>query len=136
METYMVETIRAGQPRPYADTEDECRITIKQMAEWGPNKGEMVPWVAYGDVEEHIRRDEADRAAGRLLGGEASDEIRKRQKEWAKRIVRTLFKEFREAGDDDGVKGPGAYFFPTLKWIRVDASKGQITALIVTPYSD
>jgi len=136
MRTYTVETIRSGQPRPYADSEYECRITVKERAEWGPQKGQMVPWVLYGDVEARIKQEEQDRAQKRLIGGEMPDAMRKRQADWAKTIVRTLFHEFREKDDADGRTGMAAYFYPTLKWLRIDATNGQITAFIVAPYTD
>lgn len=55
-----------------------------------------------------------------------------------KSIVRVLCRNFREVGDDDGkVEGSAdAHFAPTLKKFTIDASKGEIRALIIEAYTD
>lgn len=131
--TYAVEVIRSGQPRAYADTEREYLITVKS-SQYG--KDGLHPWLMYGDVEAQIVRDEADRAAGRLYGGHSPDDLRKYQREWAKKIVRGLCQNFREKDDDDGRTGMDAHFYPTLKWLRLDPKAGTIHAFIVEPYTD
>lgn len=131
--TYAVEVLRSGQPRPYADTEREYLITVK-----APKYGEKdpVPWLMFGDVEARIRKDEAARAAGKMQGGQKPDELRKGQREWAKKIVRALCQNFREKDDDDGRTGMEAHFYPTLKWLKLDAAAGTIRAFIIEPYTD
>ena len=131
--TYTVEVIRSGQPRPYADTEREYLITVK-APKYG--KDGLHPWLMYGDVESRIKREEADRAAGRMMGGSPPDELRKQQREWAQKIIRALCQNFREKDDDDGRKDMEAYFYPTLKWLKLDAVAGTIHAFIVEPFTD
>ena len=125
--TFTVQTLRAGQPRPYADTEREYLITVQ-------NNGK--PWLMHGDVEARIVREEADRAAGRMYGGQKPDDLRKRQREWAKRIVRALCQNFREKDDDDGRTGMEAHFYPTLTSLNLDSKAGTIRAFIVERYTD
>ena len=127
IQTYSVEILRSGQPRPYADTEREYRITVSQSGK---------PWLLHGDVETRIRREEADRAAGRMSGGLSPDALRKEQRDWAKKIVRALCQNFREKGDDDGRKDMEAHFYPTLKWLKLDAKAGTIHVFIVEPFTD
>lgn len=131
--TYSVEILRSGQSRAYADTEREYLITVKST-QYG--KDGLHPWLMYGDVENRIQREEADRAVGLLSGGETPDQLRKGQREWAKKIVRTLCQNFRETDDDDGRTGMGAHFYPTLKWMKLDARAGTIHVFIVEPYTD
>jgi hypothetical protein len=121
---YAVDTIRSGQPRAYADTEREFLITVTRT-HW--KTGEMAPWVMFGDVEKQIVRDEAERKAGRMSGGQSPEQLRAGQRDWAKKIVRVLCQNFREKGDDDGqVEGSEcAYFYPTLKTLKIDASAGR-----------
>ncbi len=130
---YSKQTIRSGQPRPYADTEREYLISVKatQHGEDG-----LRPWLMHGDVETRIQREEADRAAGRMMGGESPDTLRKQQREWAKKIVRALCQNFREKDDDDGRKDMEAHFYPTLRWLKLDPKAGTIHAFIVEPYTD
>lgn len=138
MERYLVETLRSGQPRPYADTEREYRITVERMSEWGADKGQWKPWLMGGDVEARIAKETAMRAAGNMLGGENPEQIRKFQREWCKKIIRALCQNFREKGDDDG-KTEGtmeAHFFPTLKSLKIDGKAGTITAFIIEPFTD
>ena len=130
---YSVEVLRSGQPRPYADTEREYLITVKRT-QYG--KDGLHPWLMHGDVEARIKREEADRAAGRMYGGGSPDELRKSQREWAKKIVRALCQNFREKNDDDGRTGMDAHFYPTLKSLALDAKAGTIRAFIIEPYTD
>jgi len=131
--TYEVETLRSGQPRPYAATEREYRITVK-AERYG--KDGMHPWLFGGDVEAQIRRDEAERAAGRMFGGESPDQARKSQRDWAKKIVRGLCQDFREKDDNDGRTGMDAAFYPTIKWMKLDPSAGKIHVFITEEYTD
>lgn len=130
---YSVETLRSGQPRPYADTEREYLITVK-----GTRYGKegLHPWLLHGDVEARIQKEEADRAAGRMMGGTPPDQLRYEQREWAKGIVRALCQAFREKDDDDGRTGMEAHFYPTLKSLKLDQKAGTICAFIVEPYTD
>ena len=132
-ETYTVETLRSGQPRPYADTEREYRITVLRT-QYG--KEGLHPWLMHGDLEPRIKEEEALRAAGKMYGGQSPDDLRKAQREWAKMIVRALCRNFREKDDDDGRTGAAAHFYPTLKWLKIDAKAGTIHAFIVEPFTD
>lgn len=96
----------------------------------------MYPWLMGGNVEERILREEGDRKAGRMVGGYPPEEVRKQQKDWAKKIVRALCSNFRETGDDDGRTGMDAHFYPTLKWLKLDPNVGTIHVLIVEPFTD
>lgn len=127
--TYTVECLRAGQPRPYADREYEYLVTVAEDGK---------PWVNGGDVEARIKRDEAARAAKTMFGGETPEQLRRSQREWAKRVLRALCMSFREVGDDDGiVEGSAdAHFQPTLRSLRVDPAAGTIRARIVNPFTD
>lgn len=131
--TYTVETLRSGQPRPYADTEREYLITVTMKQS---HEKEHRPWVMHGDVEARIRREEKDRAEGRMFGGSSPDELRKQQREWAKGIIRALCQHFREKGDEDGRKDMEAHFYPTLKSLKIDPSAGTIRAYIIEPFTD
>lgn len=131
--TYTVDILRSGQPRPYADTDREYLITVEKSRH---GKDGMYPWLMHGDVEERIKREEADRAAGRMIGGMPPDALRKEQRDWALKIVRALCQNFREKDDDDGRTGEYAHFYPTLKWLMLDQKKGTIHAFIVEPYTD
>lgn len=133
---YTVDTLRAGQPRAYADSEYEYKITVQREAEWGPNKGKVEPWLLGGDVEAQIRRDEAARAAKTMFGGYSPEQLRQQQREWARSILTALARRHREASDKDGKEGAEAFFWPTLKWLRMDGKAGTIHALIVEPYTD
>ena len=130
---YSVETLRSGQPRPYADTEREYLITVTAPV-YG--KDGLRPWLMHGDVEARIKREEGDRAAGRMMGGQSPDALRQGQRDWAKGIVRTLCQNFREKDDDDGRTGMEAHFYPTLKWLKLDTQAGTIHAFIIEPYTD
>lgn len=132
--TYAVEVLRSGQPRPYADTEREYRITVKATG-WGNGK-QPKPWLMHGDVEKRIVEEEALRKAGKMYGGTPPDELRKQQREWAKMIVRALCQNFREKDDDDGRKDMEAHFYPTLRSLKLDATAGTIHAFIIEPFTD
>lgn len=125
--TFVVQTLRSGQPRPYADTDREYLITVQRNGK---------PWLMHGDIEPRIAREEADRAAGRMFGGMSPDSLRKSQRDWAKKIVRALCQNFREKDDDDGRAGMEAHFYPTLKRLNVNGKTGTIHAFIVEPYTD
>ena len=131
--TYSVKVLRSGQPRAYADTEREYLITVKSTS-YG--KEGLHPWLCLGDVEATIKKDEKDRAEGRLFGGLLPDQLRTKQREWAKRIVRGLCQNFREKGDDDGRTGMDAHFYPTLTSLKLDPKEGTIRALIIEPFTD
>lgn len=130
---YSVEILRSGQPRAYADTEREYLITV-QSTQYG--KEGLQPWVLYGNVEARIKREEADRKAGRMSGGESPEKIRRTQREWGKKIVRSLCQNFREKDDDDGRTGMEAHFYPTLQSLKIDPKTGTIHAFIIEPYTD
>jgi|SRR5579863_4092274 len=130
---YSVQTIRSGQPRPYADTEREYLITIKST-QYG--KEGLVPWTMYGDVERRIKSEEKQRAEGKMSGGESPEQLRKGQREWAKNLVRALCQNFREKTDQDGRTGMTAHFYPTLRSLSIDPSAGTIRAFIIEPYTD
>jgi hypothetical protein len=107
---YTVEVLRSGQPRAYADTENEYLVRCEMERSYGPDKGQMKPWL-YG-------LDEATRLT------------------WAKSLVKVLCQTFREAGDDDGRTGMEAHFYPTLRSLVIDQNTGTIRALIIEPYTD
>jgi len=131
---YEVIELQAGQPRAYADTEYEYLIKIVRTG-WGTNAGIFEPWTLFGGVEARVKQDDAMRLAG--TGGRMSvDEMNEGQRDWAKKIVRALCRNFREHGDDDGMTGMDAHFYPTLKRLDIDAAKGEIRALIVEAYND
>lgn len=90
----------------------------------------------HGDVEAQIKREEADRAAGRMFGGYPPEALRKQQRDWAIGLVRALCQNFREHTDDDGKTGMAAHFFPTLKSLKIDHAKGTIRAFIIEPFTD
>lgn len=133
---YTVKTLRHGQPRAYADHEYEYVISVEATGYTTKDAHVFKPWVMFGDVENRIRREEAERKAGRMFGGYSPEQLRKQQGDWAKGIVRALCHNFREAGDRDGREGLSAHFYPTLKSLVVDADKGEIRVLIVEPYTD
>lgn len=132
---YTVETITAGQQRAYGDSEYRCLITV-ESTRYG--KDGLHPWVLHGDVEARIRKDEADRAAGRMSGGQSPEQLRKEQRDWAKKMVKALFHGFREKGDDDGIKEGTmeAAFAPTLKSLEIDHKAGTIRAFVNCTYTD
>ena len=133
--TYSVEILRSGQPRPYADTEREYLITVLST-DFAGKPGEPKPWLMHGDVETRIVREEADRKAGRMSGGQSPDQLRKSQRDWAKGILRALCQNFREKDDEDGRNGSEAFFYPTLRSLKLDGKSGTIRAFIVEPYTD
>lgn len=133
---YTVTILRAGQPRPYADSEYEYLIKVERMGSYGPDKGKLKPWLMHGDIEARIRQDEADRESGKLIGGWSPEELRKQQREWARKIVTALCHKHREKGDQDGPTGIEADFYPTLKRLDVNPAAGTIRALIVELYTD
>ena len=133
--TYAVEILRSGQPRTYADTEREFRITILST-DFAGKAAEPKPWLMYGDVEARIEREEAARKAGRMSGGMSPDQLRKGQRDWAKGIVRALCQQFREKDDDDGRKDMEAHLYPTLKFLKLDGKAGTIHVFIIEPYTD
>lgn len=130
---YTVEILRSGQPRAYADTEREYLITV-EGTKWGEEG--LGPWVLCGDVEATIKREEADRAAGRLFGGYPPAELRAMQRKWAIGLVRSLCQHFREKNDNDGKTGMEAHFYPTLKSLTIDHKAGTVRAFIVEPFTD
>jgi len=130
---YTVEILRAGQPRAYADTENEYLITCRQ--DW-KGDGVFKPWLLGGNVEARIKREEADRAAGRMSGGMSPDALRKEQQDWVRKIIRVLCQDFREKADQDGREGMAAAFYPTLRRLTVDPVAGTIRVLIVSAYTD
>ena len=114
MYDYKVEILRAGQPRPYADTVHEYRVTATYTPTWGKDRTPQ-PWCPYrvdkpGDKE--------------------------RQLKWAKAVVKAICQDFREVGDEDGREGMDAHFYPTLQSISVDEKAGIVRAIIVTPFTD
>lgn len=130
---YSAETLRSGQPRAYADTEREYLISVS-MTQYG--KEGLKPGLLFGDIEKRIARDEKDRAAGIMFGGESPETLRKNQGDWARKIVRALCQNFREKDDEDGRTGMDAHFYPTLKFLKLDHKAGTIHAFIVEPYTD
>ena len=120
--TYHVQTLRAGQPKAYADTEREYLISVK-------------PW-PFGDIEKRIKEEEALRAKGQMFGGYTPDQARAQQREWALKIVRGLCQNFREKDDQDGRTGMDAAFYPTLKKLTIEPGAGTIRAFIVEMYTD
>ncbi len=130
--TYQVEVLRSGQPRAYADTEREYLITVKRER---CGKDGLFPFLMHGDVEARIKKDEAMREAGTMSGGQSPEQLRDDQKDWAKKIVRSLCQNFREKDDDDGRTGMDAHFYPTLKSLKLDHAAGTILAFIVEPYT-
>lgn len=130
--TFSVQTLRSGQPRPYADTEREYLITVART----DYRGAVKPWLMHGDVETRIEEEETLRGDGKMFGGMPPDELRAAQREWAKSIVRVLCQNFREKDDDDGRKGMDAHFYPTLKSLKIDGKAGTIRAFIVEPFTD
>jgi len=138
MERYQVETLRSGQPAPYADTEREYRITVERMCEYGADRGQWKPWLMGGDVESIIRHEEKLRADGLMGGGDSPESKRKFQRDWCLKIIRALCQNFREKGDNDG-KTEGtmeAHFYPTLKSLKIDGKAGTIHVLIIEPFTD
>ncbi len=129
---YEIETIKSGQPRPYADTEREYKITVK--GERYGKKG-LYPYLLYGNLDERIKKEESARAAGKMSGGLSPEELRKRQLDWAKKIVRALCQDFRERDDNDGRSGMEAAFYPTLEWIKLDQKAGIIHVFITEAYT-
>lgn len=130
---YTVEVLRSGQPRAYADTENEYLITI-EATKYG--KEGLFPWIMLGDVEATILREEADRATGKMVGGYPPDARRKQQRDWAKKLVSALCQNFREKDDEDGRTGMEAAFYPTLKSLTIDHKTGTVRALIVSLFTD
>jgi hypothetical protein len=133
---YTVTILRAGQPRPYADSEYEYLITVENLETYGRDQGKMKPWLMLGDVEARILKEEAWRKAGTMSGGYGPEELRKQQRDWAKKIITALCQSFREPNDDDGKTGADAHFAPTLKRLTLDPKAGTIRALIVCAYTD
>lgn len=125
--SYTVETIRSGQPRAYADTENEYRITVQRNQR---------PWLMYGELEKRIAEEEGWRKEGKMMGGTPPDVLRKERDDWAKKIARSLCQNFREKNDDDGRTGMDAHFYPTLKWMKLDDKAGTIHVLIIEPFTD
>ena len=74
---YTVTVLRAGQPRPYADSEYEYLIKVEQLETYCSDQGKMKPWILGGDVEARIRSEEAQRKAGTMSGGYGPEELRK-----------------------------------------------------------
>ena len=134
---YTVETLRAGQERPYGDSVYEYLVTV-QSSRRHKDAEKLEPWLKHGDVEKQIARDEADRKAGRMSGGHSPESLRKSQRDWCKSIVKALCCKFREKGDNDGIEeeSADAHFAPTLKSLQIDPIKGQIRARIVSAYTD
>ena len=124
---YTVDTIRSGQPRAYADHIHEYLITIEHE-KYG--KAGLHPWVEGGDVEERIKREEADRAAGRMSGGYPPDALRKQQADWAKALVRALCRNFREKDDP-----ANDWASPKLASLKVDHKAGTVRAVITEAYT-
>lgn len=89
-----------------------------------------MPWMQGGDIEETVRSDELKRPSS-IWDGE-----HKRQRDWAKSVVRAICQHFREAGDDDGRTGMDAHFYPTLKSLVIDPKAGTIRAFIIEPFTD
>lgn len=131
--TYDVEILKSGQPRAYADTEREYRVTVKRT-QYG--KDGLFPWVLHGDIEKRISEEEALRKAGKMWGGTPPDDLRKEQAKWARDLIRALCQNFREKDDADGRTGMEAHFYPTLKWLKMDAKAGTIHAFIIEPFTD
>ena len=132
-ERFTVEILRSGQPRAYADTENEYLITVETEG-WATRT--LAPGFRGGNLDELIGREESARKAGRMFGGYSPAEHRKMRREWALKVVRGLCQDFRERGDDDGRTGMDAHFYPTLKRLDIDEKAGTIRALIVEAYTD
>jgi hypothetical protein len=126
--SYLVECLRSGQPRPYADHANEYLITIRQGVHNQPDKPK--PWVLMGDVEGTIRREEAARAAGTMSGGYLPEDLRKQQTDWAKALVRALCHDFKEKGDEGR-----DWASWTLASLKIDPHAGTIRALITAEYT-
>ena len=131
---YTVEILRSGQPRPYAATEHEYLVKVESSG-WS-NDGSMKPWLMCGDLDKRIAQEESDRKSGRMSGGDSPDELRKMQRDWALKIVRSLCQNFREKTDEDGRTGMDAAFYPTLKSLSIDQKKAEIRVFITEEYTD
>lgn len=120
MTRYTVETLRSGQPRPYADTEREYLITIEAITSRDRDRGNgepesWEPWFPFSAISEEelpARRDKV------------------------KKLVAALCGAFREVGDQDGREGMEAHFYPTLKRLDINSGKGEIRVLIVEASTD
>lgn len=130
---YTVEVLRSGQPRPYADTEREYLISVETK---GYLDKELHAGFPDGNLDETIAQEEDDRKSGRMFGGYPPDALRKRRRDYALSLVRSLCQNFREPNDDDGRKDMEAHFYPTLRKLHIDEAAGTIRALIVEPFTD
>jgi len=133
---YTVICHRAGQPRAYADSEYVYTLKIEQEVGYGDSKGQMKPWVYLGDVEASIKKDEQLRKEGKMWGGQSPEQMRKAQRDWAIKLVKTLCMNFRERSDDDGRTGMDAHFYPTLQLLQIDPAMGEIRVSIIDPFTD
>lgn len=133
MDRYTVEVLRSGQPRAYADTEREYLISVEHQ---GYLDKELRAGFPGGNLDETIKREEADRKAGRMYGGCSPEDHRKQRRDYALKIVRGLCQNFREKGDEDGRAGMDAHFYPTLRRLDIDEKAGTIRALIIEAYTD
>ena len=134
MTKYTVETLRAGQPKPYADSEYEYLVKVESSG-WSKD-GTMKPWLMCGNLDKIIPQQEADRKSGRMIGGPSPENQRKMQRDWALKLVKVLCHNFREVNDDDGRTGMEAAFYPTLERLTIDQAKAEIRALITEEYTD
>lgn len=113
--TYAVTTLRSGeQAENYAPHVWEYRVKVEKDGK---------PYLPY--ATEGIKK-----------LGYPGDAIAAMQRDWAKRIVRGLCCNFREAGDNDGRTGMDAHFYPTLEKLEIDHERGEIHVVIEQPYTD
>lgn len=137
---YTVEVLHSGQDRPYANTVNEYRVTCEMFRTWGlpPERDKWHPWLMFGDIDATKAKEIQDERSGRCIvsrSGTTRDEYfageKRRQLEWAKKIVKTLCQNFFEQGED------GAnWASPMLNFIHLDAKAGTINARITEAYTD
>ena len=116
---FTVETVRSGQPRPYADTEREYIVTVeREIEQWmrhdkykDTKVGEWHPWL-YGSAEDSAGKKWFD--------------------DWCDRIVKALCQNFYRSVDEPGADWASSM----LKWMRVDRDKGTIHVFITEAYTD
>jgi len=116
---FTAETIKSGQPRPYADTEREYVVTVeREVQRWmqhdkykGTKVGEWIPW---------------------LYPEGTDDNGKKWFQNWCDMVVKATCQNFYRKMDDPGA----CWASPILKWMRIDHEKGTIRVFITEAYTD
>jgi hypothetical protein len=109
---YSVQRIRAGQPRPYADSEYEYLVKVEHFQRYGKDPEERNKWVPWLPIASNTPTEAEQKQLDHIVKG----------------VCQNFYRTMSEPGSD--------WASPILQWMRVDKMNGTIHLLIKEAYTD